>query len=101
MANRRLTNFSKLIITILVVIGMYVVISILDDRGIMTDKKGAKEALEDAGYMNIVVGGYGWFNCSEDDYYRTKFSAHSPNSGRTVTGCVCQGMFKDKTIRLD
>jgi hypothetical protein len=66
-----------------------------------TNKKGAENALKDAGYHPIEVGGYGWFDCSEDDMYATRFRAYSPDSSRIVKGCVCQGMFKGKTIRLD
>lgn len=61
----------------------------------------AREALKDAGYHPIKVGGYGWFSCSEDDFYATKFKAYSPDKSRVVEGCVCQGFWKGKTIRLD
>lgn len=66
-----------------------------------TNSNGAKEALKDAGYHPIEVGGYGWFSCGEDDFYSTKFKAYSPDSSRIVEGSVCQGFFKGKTIRLD
>jgi hypothetical protein len=66
-----------------------------------TNKNEAEKALKDSGYHPIEVGGYGWFDCSEDDMYATKFKAYSPDSSRVVTGCVCQGIFKGKTIRLD
>ncbi len=66
-----------------------------------TNKNEAEKALKDSGYHPIEVGGYGWFDCSEDDMYATKFKAYSHDSSRVVTGCVCQGIFKGKTIRLD
>lgn len=66
-----------------------------------TNKKGAEKALKDSGYHIISVGSYGWFNCSEDDFYATNFKAYSPDSSSIVTGCVCEGIFKGKTIRLD
>lgn len=62
--------------------------------------ESARKALEDAGYHPIEVGGYGWFDCSEDDWYATKFRAYSADSSRIVEGCVCEGFFKGKTIRL-
>lgn len=66
-----------------------------------TNPEGAKKALLDAGYTNVKTGGYDPFACGENDFYATKFSATSPNGKRKVTGCVCQGVLKGKTIRLD
>lgn len=67
-----------------------------------TDKKGTIEALLDAGYHPITIGGYGWFKGAEKDFFVTKFKAYSPDSSRTVSGVVCKGLFfKGKTIRLD
>lgn len=65
------------------------------------DRPGADRALRDAGFHPIQVGGYGYFDCSEDDVYRTRFRALSPDSSRMVNGCVCRGFFKGHTIRLD
>ena len=67
-----------------------------------TNREGAIEALKDAGYKGpYKVGGYAIFGCSQDDFYSTNFSAFSPDSTRVVSGCVCQGLFKGKTIRLE
>ena len=66
-----------------------------------TNKSRATEALLDAGYHPIEVGGYGFFKCSEDDHFATNFKAYSPDSTRVVDGCVCQGWFKGSTIRLN
>lgn len=66
-----------------------------------TDESGTKKVLEDAGYHPISIGGYGFMACSEDDTHATRFKAYSADSTRIVTGCVCKGMFKGKTIRLD
>lgn len=65
-----------------------------------TDEKGATKALERNNYKPIDVGGYGWFDGSKDDVYRTKFKAVAPN-GDTITGCVTKGWFKGSTIRLN
>ena len=67
----------------------------------MTDVKSAKHALIDAGYHPITVGGYDWLGCGQDDFYSTKFKAYSSDSTRIVKGCVCGGIFKGQTIRLD
>jgi hypothetical protein len=66
-----------------------------------TNKKGAEQALLDAGYHPIKVGGYAWFGCGEDDFYHTKFEAYNSDSTRIVKGQVCQGLLKGKTIRID
>lgn len=82
------------IIAILIIGGIFVL-------NTPTNKKGATKALTDAGYHPIEVGGYAWFSCSDNDFYATKFKAYSADSTRIVTGCVCQGLLKGKTIRLD
>jgi hypothetical protein len=66
-----------------------------------TNVDGATEALKGAGYHPIEVGGYAYFGCGEDDFYRTKFKAYNNDSTRIVTGQVCQGILKGKTIRID
>lgn len=66
-----------------------------------TDEQGARRALLDAGFHPINVQGYGAFDCSGDDVYRTRFTALSPDSSRVVTGCVCRGWLKGSTIRTD
>ena len=55
-----------------------------------TNKKGAEKALRDFGFHPIEIGGYGYFDCSEDDVYATRFKAYTQDSSRIVTGCVCQ-----------
>lgn len=67
-----------------------------------TNKKGAIQALEAHGFKRpYKIGGYGFFACSEDDVYATRFSAYSQDSTKVVSGCVCQGIFKGKTVRID
>jgi hypothetical protein len=66
-----------------------------------TNKKGASKALKDAGLHPIQVKGYGWFDCGKDDIFATRFKAYSPDCTRVVSGCVCEGIFKSKTIRFD
>ena len=66
-----------------------------------TNKEGATEALKDAGYHPIKVGGYAFFGCGKEDFYHTKFEAYSSDSTRIVTGQVCEGLLKGKTIRID
>jgi hypothetical protein len=66
-----------------------------------TNESSAKKALLDSGYHPIDVGGYAWFDGSDDDVFKTRFKAYSPDSSRIVTGTVCSGWFKGSTIRLD
>ena len=67
-----------------------------------TDIEGTNDALLDAGYHPIKVGGYDFFNGSKGDFYKTRFDAYSPDSSRIIHGCVYKGLFfKGKTIRLD
>lgn len=61
----------------------------------------AHRILEDAGYTNIQMQGYGFFQCSEDDTFADKFTATGP-TGKSTSGVVCAGLlFKGATIRLD
>ena len=65
-----------------------------------TSPKHAASLLSDQGYTNIETGGYGWFSCSKDDEFATRFKATSP-AGKVVKGTVCAGWFKGSTIRFD
>lgn len=79
---------------LLLAIGLLVAIGPLDPS---TD---AVRVLSDAGYMDIRLTGYRWLSCSEDDTFRSGFSAIGP-AGKPVTGAVCSGLTKGHTIRLD
>ena len=64
-----------------------------------TSQSDAERALKAEGYENIQMTGYNILSCSEDDFYRTGFSAVN-HKGRVVTGTVCSGLlFKSATIR--
>lgn len=65
-----------------------------------TDGAGAKRLLEANGYKDINITGYSVWSCSEDDIYSTGFTATSP-SGSRVSGAVCGGVLKGRTIRFD
>lgn len=66
-----------------------------------TDEKGATSALSDAGLTPVNVGGYPlWGGCGKDDAFATKFIATNAQ-GKRVTGVVCSGWFKGKTVRFD
>lgn len=65
-----------------------------------TNSSGAKKTLEAQGYKHITITGYRPFRCSDDDSFQTGFQAESPNGG-WVSGTVCEGVLKGKTVRLD
>lgn len=64
-----------------------------------TSEDSSKDVLERAGYRDVEVGGYGWFACSTDDKYATKFRAKNPQ-GQVVEGVVCCGLWKSCTVRF-
>jgi biotin synthase-related radical SAM superfamily protein len=57
------------------------------------------EILQRDGYTNIETQGYAVFGCSEDDWFRTKFTAEK--NGQQVSGAVCAGMLKGATVRFN
>lgn len=59
----------------------------------------ATRVLQDNGFKNVEITGWRPFMCGEDDHFSTGFRA--TKEGRTVTGCVCSGVFKGSTIRFD
>jgi hypothetical protein len=65
-----------------------------------TSADTATRALRGAGYTNIQTTGYRFFGCSEDDAFRTGFTATGP-SGQAASGVVCSGWLKGATIRTD
>lgn len=66
---------------------------------VFADPKGAEQALLDANYHPIELGGFRILACSHGDLYATEFTAYSPDSSRVVSGVVCKGLFKGSTIR--
>ena len=55
--------------------------------------------LEKAGFTDISLGGYSFFECGEDDHFATKFDANN-SQGLRVSGTVCCGMLKGCTVRF-
>lgn len=64
-----------------------------------TDTQGATQVLLQNGYEQIEITGYDFFSCGEGDFYSTGFKA--VKNGKPVSGTVCAGLFKGKTIRYD
>lgn len=64
-----------------------------------TSEDSARELLKQEGFTNVEVTGFRLFGCSEDDWFRTGFKA--TKNGKEITGIVCEGVLKGKTIRFD
>ena len=64
-----------------------------------TQEEKTTQLLKQQGYKNIYITGYMAFNCGEDDWFSTGFTATAPN-GERVSGVVCSGIFKGSTIRF-
>ena len=65
-----------------------------------TSKSDTEDALYKSGYEDVVITGWNPFSCSEDDFYKTGFTATNPKGNR-VSGTVCSGLlFKGSTIRF-
>lgn len=58
----------------------------------------SKKALQDAGYTDIELEGYAFFECGEGDNFHTGFTAKNAQ-GRQVQGTVCCGLTKGCTVR--
>ncbi len=63
-----------------------------------TDDDRTIQTLNNAGFTDIETTGYEFFDCSEDDTFKTGFKAKNIN-GMPVSGTVCCGMMKNCTIR--
>ncbi len=63
-----------------------------------TNASDSHQALTEAGYTDVDIGGYAWLQCGKDDTFATKFSAKGP-TGVPVNGAVCCGWLKGCTIR--
>lgn len=78
--------------------GFISLVILIAGLGGCTDKEAGKQLLPDMGYTNIKYEGFGWFDCGEDDWFRSRYSAINPK-GKRITLTICEGLFKGKTIR--
>ena len=60
----------------------------------------ATRALEAQGMTDVQIEGFSWLGCGREDSLASNFIAKGAN-GATVTGQVCQGLFKGTTVRYD
>lgn len=59
----------------------------------------ASAVLEAAGYTNVQLDGFRFWECGED-LFGMGFTAAGP-SGKPAKGAVCKGIFKGATVRLE
>jgi hypothetical protein len=64
-----------------------------------TDEGRSRDTLYKAGYSDVKIGGYAYFECSDSDNFATEFKAKNPK-GDVVSGTVCCGLTKGCTIRF-
>jgi hypothetical protein len=64
-----------------------------------SDEAGARQTLENAGYTPVEYQGHTILGCGGGDLFKDKFTVENPK-GDVVEVTVCQGLFKDSTIRF-
>jgi hypothetical protein len=80
-------------VSIALVIGFSLGCTVPEDHAI--------HVLKAAGYTDVKLNGYAWFDCSDDDKLQSSFTATGP-TGVRVQGAVCCGLVaKNCSIRLD
>jgi hypothetical protein len=79
---------------VILLIGAYVGLTMVS----CTNPGGTKKLLKAEGYTDIEITGYRFLVCG-DDQIRTGFKAKK--NGNEITGTVCEGILKGKTIRYD
>lgn len=73
-------------------------LSLLASCGV-NEAKG-KRILESQGLSNVLIGGYAFWGCGQDDDFASTFTAKD-SKGNDVSGVVCGGVFKGYTVRFD
>ncbi len=63
------------------------------------NQSDATRVVEAQGMTDVKVTGYSFFGCSEDDLYRSTFTAKNVK-GESVEGVICGGIFKGYTVRF-
>lgn len=64
------------------------------------DPGAGRRALEAQGLTNIRLDGYQFLGCGRGEGYSTAFRATGVN-GKPVRGVLCQGLFKNVTVRYE
>lgn len=85
---------------------MYIIVALpVAILGVFFLTTGCKKESDVAKYAKIEkwesykTTGTCWFSCGEGDLYMTSFEA--TKDGERFSGCVCSGIFKGATLRID
>ncbi len=89
----------KSLMSALGLVGLLFMCYIILTMASCTNVGGAEELLRKEGYTDVEITGYRFFDCSKDDTFHTGFKAKK--NGNVITGVVCEGLLKGKTIRYD
>lgn len=77
------------------------VAGVLASLGACSDKKVGYELLPALGMKEPQYQGFGWFDCGELDWYRSRYTAVYPD-GKRRRVTICEGLlFKERTVRYD
>ncbi|WP_192246169.1 hypothetical protein [Mesorhizobium silamurunense] len=68
--------------------------------GCAVDTNKATRALNAMGIHDVTFGGYAWMACDKNDTFASTFKGTGAD-GAPVSGAVCQGAFKNITVRFD
>lgn len=61
------------------------------------DKEATLDMLKNHNYEVVEIGGFGWYDCPQNTWWRTKFVVKD-KSGKEVHGCYCVGFEKKIVI---
>lgn len=77
---------------------VFAAMGITASLGGCSDREVGKELLPDLGLSEIKYDGFGWFDCGEADWFRSRYSAKN-QQGKTIQLTICEGFYKGKTVR--
>lgn len=81
-----------------VILGLVVLVAM--SGGFAVDTNKATHALNAMGIHDVSFGGYAWMACDKHDTFSSTFKGIGAD-GKPVSGAVCQGAFKNITVRFD
>lgn len=82
-------------------IALLIVLFVLAATGSCSvNTNSATRALNAMGIKDVHFGGYAWFACGKNDGFSSTFTGIGAD-GKSVSGAVCQGIFKNTTVRFD
>ena len=86
---------STLVLALFTVVALFT--PLLSLVGCTSSQSSLQRIADIEGLNNFKTDGYGFFACSKDDSFSTKFTA--VKNGKPVAGVICSGWFKGSTVR--